>query len=255
LCPQLHAADEAAFIEVWKLHTANPDDHTAIIAACQNYAKANQLDELRRVVEGIEAWHLLKTGNQDKATAILESHLERSTQGITAGAASLAKAWLSRLDILPLKKALQCYYRKEVGYPESLDALSAHPGVPSDLEYRIKDRWDRSWNYKLVGFKSMPGFRDQRYDVSCMRIPTTSDIESALQLPYAGNIRARPTRSRASGAGTSVVEFGTWVDGKESGTRFQLGVNRTSGDLRLAYVGERLLIVHDRNHWKALPKP
>ncbi len=255
LSPLSHAANETAFVQLWKQHINHPDQHAETIVACREFSTNNKGDELVWVAEGIEAWHMLKANRNKEAVAILKSHLSPSAGGTGTGASTLAHSWMSLLDIDPVKKALQCYYRKEVRYPESLDALVGYPGIPANLKFRLNDRWDRPWNYRLIGFKSAPGFRNQRYSINSLRLDATPDLASTLQRPYASEIHARPMRTRTTGGGNVVVEFANWLGEQEEGQRFFLSSGRKSGDIFLAYVGEKLIIVCDRIHWKVLPKP
>jgi len=252
---QTHAANEKAFIKVWRQHIKHPDQHTEAIAACREFSTKNKGDELVRVVQGIEIWHLLKADRTREAVAILKSHLRPNTTRTGTGSAILARGWMSLLDIAPVKQALQCYYRKEVGYPESLDALAGHPGIPADLKFRMNDRWDSPWSYRLTGFKSAPGFRNQRYSISSSRLNTTPDLTTALQLPYASNIQIHPIRMRTTGSATVVVDFTKDAGKQKKEQRFSLSAGRKSGDLFLAYIGEKIIIVCDRLHWKVLSKP
>jgi hypothetical protein len=251
----IDAANETGFLTLWQQHIKHPEQHDEIIAACRNYVTANPADELVRVVQGVEAWHLLTTDQQKDAVALLESHLSHSATASDIGAANLAKAWLSRLDLEGVKQALQHYYRKEVGYPVALKELTNHPGVPPALPLTLVDRWDQRWDYRLTGFQSVPGFRNQRYSIGCDRITDTSDITEALALPYAATVPARPKRVRSTRGGSVVVEFVAWRDGREHGPPFQLGPGRMSRGLLLAYCGNRVIIICDLTHWYVLPKP
>ena len=255
LIPQSHAANETAFIKLWQQHIKNPDQHAETIAACREFSANNRGDELVRVVKGIETWHLLKSNQGQEAMTMLDSDLSLNSRGTGAGATILARGWMSLIDIGPVKKALQYYYRQEVEYPESLDALAGNPNIPVDLKFRLRDRWDIPWKYRLVGFKSVPGFLNQRYSISSSRLDTTTDLTNALQLPYASEIHVRPMRTRKTGGNTVLVEFANWVEGQEEGRRFFLGAGRKSGNIFLAYVGKRMVIVCDQLHWKVLPKP
>jgi len=249
------AANEAALVKLWQQHIHSPEQHADVIAACRQFIADNPADALVPVTQGIEAWHLLKDNRQPEAIALLEAHLSRESRGISGGAAILARAWLSRLDREDVKRALQRYYRKEVKYPDTLEALANYPGMNPELQPRMTDRWDRPWNYQPTGFKSAPGFLNQRYSITSSRLGESSDIAAALAQPYGGEIRARATRIVTTASGTRVVEFGTWQDDKEQGLRFLLSPGRESNGLFLAAIGDSLIIVCDQTHWKLLPKP
>ena len=252
---QSRASDEEALWKLWQQHSREPDQHTAVIAACRQFVAQDSADELVPVAQGIEAWRLLKTDRRKEAFALLESHLARGNDATHQGAAELARAWLSLFDIDTVRNALQLYYRKEVRYPNKLAALTDHPGIPADRQPRLVDRWDTPWEYKLTGFASMPGFRDQRYTLSCKKLGSISDSATALALPYGAGISARPVRVVLSQDAGAVVEFTGQSGGDSRGGRLLLGTGRRSGDLFLAYVGEALIVVCDQVHWKVIPKP
>lgn len=250
-----HAANESEFLTLWQKHLKQTEQHDEIIAACRSFVIANRGDELVRVVQGLEAWHLLAADRRKDAVALLESHLSNKRSTPDTGAGNLANAWLSRLDLENVKQALQHYYRKEVRYPAGLNDLADHPGIPSSLPFKLVDRWGQRWNYRLTGFESVPGFRNQRYAIRCGQITDTSDITEALARPYARTIPARPVRLRSMQGAGDIVEFVQWRDGRDHGTPFQLGPGRTSHGIFLAYCGDKTIIICDLTHWYVLPKP
>lgn len=255
MLPLAQAANEAAFARLWQQHQAKPDQHAELITACRSFASQNPSDTLIPVARSLETWHLLKAGRQKEALTILDKQLTQEGDAVEIGAATLARAWLSRLDLEELKPVLKAYYRKEVGYPESLNALRGHAALPADFNLRLTDRWGKPWRYRLAGFQSAPGFRNQRYTIGCSGLGDSSHLAVALARPYADGIQVRPLRTMGHQNAASIVEFGTWIEGKEKGERFHVSPGRTAQSVFLAHVGDHLILVCDRTHWKVFSKP
>lgn len=244
------AADEAGLMAIWRRHTESPDDHAGTIAACEAFAKARANDPLVPVAQEIRAWHLLKTGQTEEAGRILEGYLTSQSDNIHRGALQVAKGWLTRLDREQVGKSLKFYYRKEVGYPADLGAISRHPKVPREAHPVLQDRFGDPWQYRLTGIKGLPKFQDQRYELLSLTLGDQSDLETALNSPYAFNIRHEPAQ--------------VWADRKPPQVLFKkpgggaaaaLPEGAQSGEFYLAYVGGSMIVVCNHSYWKIFPTP
>ena len=100
---------------------------------------------------------------------------------------------MTRIDRERVKAALQFYYRREVRYPRALDELIAYKWMPKELAPPREDRFGSEWRYALVGFKSMSGLLDQKYEISASKLGKGSDLTEALTKPYGSMLRIRPT--------------------------------------------------------------
>ena len=67
---QTAATDEKAAWLLWKHHLENAGDHAAVAAACRDFEKTRPRDPFVAVSRGLQAWHLLKSGNRADAEAV-----------------------------------------------------------------------------------------------------------------------------------------------------------------------------------------
>ena len=239
--------DERAFWDVWTIHSATTNDHKKVLAACGQFEKSAPGDPLIMVTRQLAAWRLLKLGRKDDAAALLTPMVSGATTGLKGAASEAARTWLTRLDRESLKQALQKEFVSEVAYPASLDAL-AGSGIPPAL---FKDRWGEQWEYRLVGFEHISGLLNQKYELRSATLGASSDLGAALAAPYGGEIGLRAVRLGPAGSGTPLVEFSA---GANSDPAF-LSVDATLGTITFAFMGDRIILLSDGSHWKAMSKP
>jgi len=251
LAPCGHAANEAAVLELWKEHLAAPNNHEGIQKACQTFLASNRSDPLVPVVQGIAIWHLLQAGQQEAARRLMEAQLAAPAGAVEDGARLLAKGWLTRLDREKTVAALQLYYRKEVAYPTSLEALASHPGIPAASRPPATDRFDKPWSYRVVGFGTLAGFSNQKYALQSPDLGELSDFRTALQAPYGSSILAAPVQILSLDPANVAVKF---ADSRNGGA-ILLSVGTAANGLHLAFVGTQLVAVCNATHWKIFPKP
>ncbi len=242
-CVAVHAADEEGFQEFWKQHLATPDDHEAMFKACHEFAEAHAGDPLLPVVRGVEEWHRLRAGQKEEGLRMLVADLAVPAGPLNEGTRRIALGWMTRVDREQVVAALQGYYRKNVAYPPSLDKLPPAARPP------MNDRFGKPWKYQLTGFAKVPGFTDQKYALQSVNLGDASEFKAALQLPYAARIQAVPLQVIVAPGNTQAVKFNL------AGSAAVVGVGQSAGDLYLAFVGTRILIVCDYTHWKVLPRP
>jgi hypothetical protein len=262
--PALGVPNERALWQLWQQHATNAVDHEELLAACKTFTDQNPADPLLAVGQTLAAWNLLCLGRQVEAATILVRHLDKTGVPLEDGAAHLARSWMTRLDRERVKAALQFYYRREVRYPRSLDELAAYAPLPKELALPGRDRWGTPWRYALVGFKTLPGLLDQKYEVSSAKLGPASDLARALAVPYGDGMRVQPTRMLSANPGGEIVELMTEPPAaatadasaaKPAGRTFAVGINSTVEGICLSYVGRSILIVHDNDHWKLLMRP
>ena len=249
--PSSLAADETGLLAVWNQHTESPDDRAGTIAACEAFAKSNPGDVFVPVVQEIRAWHLLKEGEADKAKQILESFLLPRSDPVHKGSLTVAKGWLTRLDRETVRESLKLYYRKEVGFPPGLGAISRHPKLPKQAHPVLQDRFGDPWQYRLTGIKGLAKFQNQRYELLSARLGDQSDLETALQSSYAFNIRHQPVQVLTN-MNPPQVTFKT-SDGNGAAAAFPVGSQ--SGGIHLAYAGQTVIVVCSHSYWKVFPTP
>lgn len=237
------AAEEEGLLELWKQHMTAPDDHDAAMKACGEFTSANAGDPLLPVVRGLEAWHQLRTGRRSDALQMMAADLTAPPGVVNDGARRIALAWMTRVDREQIAAALQVYFRKQIAYPKSLDQLPAGERGPA------ADRFGKPWSYKLTGFSKLRGFPDQKYSLQSPTLGDVSDFKTAAKLPYAARIAAVPVQVLPAPGNTQAVKF------KLAGGAAAIGVGQAAGDLYLAFVGEKIVVVCDYTHWKLLLRP
>ena len=237
------AAEEEALMDLWKQQAATPDDHDAILKACHDFESANAGDPLIPIVRGFEEWHWLRAGHRPEALQLMTADLTAPRGPVTDGARRLALAWFTRVDREQVAAALQAYYRKNVAYPKSLDALPAEARPP------MNDRFGKPWVYGLTGFAKLPGFTDQKYALRSAVLGDTSEFNAAVKLPYGSRILATPLEVITAPGNTQAVKFNV------AGSAAVVGVGQSAGDLYLAFVGARIVVACDDAHWKIFPRP
>ena len=256
------AADERAFLSLWRVQQSAPHDHAAAVAACQAFTQAHPASAFGGVADTLAAWHLLKLGRTDAAVTLLETLKRRPQAAVAQGAYEVAVGWLTRIDRARVQQALQFYYRREIGYPSTLAALTDYAALPATMTFPTTDRWGLRWNYRLVGYSRLSGLLNQKYTLRSQKLGSGSDLEQVLAMPYGEQITARMLRIPSSVPGREVVEMeiALPVDPADEGAvprrlTVAAGVNAWSEGLFLAYVGRNFILVCDRSHWKVYPKP
>ena len=243
------AAEEDALLELWKLQMETPDDHEAVITACREFAKAHAGDPLLPVVRGFEAWRTLRAGREPEALKMIEADLAAPAGPVNDGARRLALGWMSRADREQVPPALQAYYRKEAAYPKTLEQLAAHPKLKSQPQPPWRDRFGKPWDYQLTGFAKLKGFADQKYALRSAVLGDTSELKVVVNLPYASRISAMPQQVIPAPGNTQAVKFNL------AGSSAVVGVGQATGDLHVAFVGAKIIVVCDFTHWRILPRP
>ena len=238
--------DESGLLQLWTTSTNAVDDHAAVTAACREFlAKTPKDDPLVVVVKGIETWRLLKMGNTNEAIKKLESIIsvpEGATCLQTAGA-EMARGWLTRIDREKVRLALKKIYLRDIEFPMSLEPIKS---LKISAMPPFKDRWGTDWSYRLGS--SIDGMKSQYYVLESIRLKERSDLEKALALPYAGQIKLEPARMSRVSSGT--VEF---VTGAGKPAIMQTG--GSSDGVTFAYLGAKLIVLADESHWSVVPKP
>lgn len=237
------AAEEGALLDLWTQHMETPDDHEAVIKACRHFAKAHPDDPLLPVVRGLEAWRQLRSDRKPEALQIMTEDLAAPAGVVNEGARRVALGWMTRLDREQIAAGLQAYYRKQVAYPKSLEQL------PAEARQPVNDRFGKPWNYKLTGFAKVPGFTDQKYSLQSAFLGDTSDFKAAVKLPYAARIVAAPQKVLPAAGNLQQVQFNL------AGRVTVVGVGQAAGDLYLAFVGTKIVVMCDYTHWKIFPRP
>lgn len=161
---------EEAFLKVWNVHAQTPVDHHAVIEVCQSVMnKASTLGEFLPVVKTLAAWHLLAMDKQQDAVRIFESALttDKMAPVLARYADTMARRWLSRIDLMQVERALKVHYADNVEFPSSLAPLFALP--PGRAPAKV-DRFNEPWVYSTVEFSKLTGLKNQKYTLACKAI-------------------------------------------------------------------------------------
>lgn len=247
MCSQGRAAslDERALWQLWVSHTNSISDHRAADAVCKAFLAKSPDDTAAVVVRGIEAWHLLKSGNTNEASALLNAMLAipGNATSLQQAGATMARNWLTRLDRERVKDALKKVYRRDVEFPGSLEEIK---GLKLAQLPPFTDRWDKPWVYRLES--SLKGMQKQQYVLESSRLGSGSDLEKALNVPYASRINLMPVR--ASQIGNDTYEFATPL---QKGIFLPEGAEREG--IVVAYLGANVIVLSDGTHWRIALKP
>ena len=246
-----HAAQEQALIAVWQLHRSVSNEHARVVSACEAFTAKHAGDTFVPVVQSIQSWRLLASGKTNEAVRVLSGLVDKKDSDVARAANDWALAWLTRVDREQVIPALKAYYKAEVKYPNRFDALVEHPRIAGKMSFPLTDRWGTGWKYRSVGFKGLPGFVGQRFDLSSSRLGDFSSMEKAVALAYGSrlDVSARPISS----GGRSLIQmrFGA-MDGKPAET-VVVEQGQRHGDIVVAYVSPKLVLVRDLLHWKLIP--
>jgi hypothetical protein len=242
---QSPAPDERGLWLAWVASTNTPDDHAAVMTACNQFRIKAPQDPFCVVVAGMEAWHLLAMGNTNAAMALFEPMLsipENATPLQSAGA-EMARGWLTRLDREKVRAALKKIYLKKIEFPSSLDPIKTlkMKSLPP-----FTDRWGKPWMYRLES--SIKGLESQQYVLESSQLGSRSDLAKALALPYAGRVSLEPVKVSPVSADT--VEFA--LRGGKSG---YLQAGGVLNGVTVAYIGMNIIVMADESHWRVVLKP
>lgn len=211
ICVCAATPQEDAFMKAWGAHARAPQDHKAVINACQSVMdKSSTLGDFLPAVKTLAAWHLLAAGNQADAVRIFESALsaERAAKPIARYADILARRWLTRIDHEATVKALKAYYTDNVEYPTSLAPLL---NLPKDKAPPKTDRFGDPWVYATEAFSKLTGTPNQRFTLYSKNVGAKTTKINAFPFDSYGrksaSIIARKTISPLS------VEFETITEG------------------------------------------
>ncbi len=246
---------------IWSLQTNNPAQHANILAACQKMQKTSPNSSLLPVAQGLAAWHSLQLGKTNEAFAILENMVKNpapaaapaptvaTSPTVAMVGAEMGRRWLTRLDHKKVQDALAVYYRDNVEFPDTLQTLKTSL---KKTPIPWTDRWDASWEYKLALFATIKGPRGQRYILQSKTLLASSDLGLALKQPYAGKILLKPISLTVSSTGAQNVFFKIADDRPD---KILLSEGGRAAGVTLAYIGIKILILCDGDHWRVLANP
>jgi hypothetical protein len=224
-------SDEDLFGRLYRLNLNTATGEAALAAQAGQTAAALPPGPYRGAAQAIQAWRLLRAGQNAPAAALYKGLL--ADPATPAPLAELARRWLTRLDREEVRAALQNAWTHTIRYPDTLDALPA-PRPP------LKDRWDRPWLYKPRTLKLLKSDA-QRYDLQSTALEADSDLAPAAARPWPADLPLRPV-SVASVAGSStLVTFETV--GRTPVEKPTLTEGKSWNGIALIKVGPKALLI------------
>lgn len=213
-CAPAATPQEEAFLKAWGAHARTPNDHKAVIEACQSVMdKSSTLGEFLPAVKTLAAWHLLAGGMKADAVRIFESAVTEDKAGrpITRFADTMARRWLTRIDHALVEVALKTYYVENVEYPSSLAPLL---NLPAGKAPPKNDRFGDPWVYKIEPFSRLSGLANQRFSLFSKSMGNKLTKLTAWPLdrygsPKSATILGRKTANPISVEFETVTEAGT----------------------------------------------
>ena len=239
--------DENGLWQIWVSHTNAAADQVGLTQACERFRTKGLADPLMVVVQGLEAWHLLKAGQTNDAARLLEPLTSLTGDPLQKAGAEMARGWLTRLDRELVRAALKRVYLRDVEFPVSLVALKTLTGVK---QLPATDRWNGPWLYKPTDLPTIRGSDRQRYVLESARLGTNSDLAQSLAVPYANRITIEPVRVMDGGSAGETVEFSS--SARKSAL---LMVGAEMNNFTFAFMGKRIIVLSDRDHWRVFLKP
>ena len=222
---------EDAFLKAWSVHARTPEDHKAVIEACQSVMdRASTLGDFLPVVQTLAAWHLLASGKQADAVRIFESALttDKAAKPLTRYADTMARRWLTRLDHANLTKGLKTYYADKVEYPSNLSPLfGSNTALPK------ADRFGDPWVYTAESFGKLKATPNQRFSLYSKSVGKKLTPASALPFDSYGGGKNASIIGRKT-ANPLTVEFETVTEaGTLRGVASEIGLVNGVRFLRL----------------------
>jgi hypothetical protein len=240
---------EDAFMRVWRAHTQDPAQHTAIIEICQSVMdKSATLGDYLPVVKTIAAWHLLASGKQQDAVRVFESALTTAptAPAIARSADTLARRWLTRIDHIAVEKSLRTYYASNVAFPESLRSIMTLPNPPPKT-----DRFGTEWVYKTESLSKVANTKNQRFTLHSQNVG--SRLTALKSVPFTSYGKRRASIVARRQGTTMMVDFETLT---EPGATPQRGTTSEGSAingirfLKLSSDGQfALMIENDSDFW------
>jgi hypothetical protein len=239
--------DETALQNLWATQQKDPGNHAALIQDATAFEQSFPASPLIPIARGLAAWHLLESGDFDGARQLLEKMAGAGPDPIASIGAEMARRWLTRLDREQVAAALQKVYANDLEYPETLAAVSE---LPRESRPPMTDRWGAPWFYTPTAFKKLQIGDRQTFILESTKLGETSDLKTALALPYGAGFTFKPAKVMPSIGGKSVITFQD-----ATGKTDTLSEGSAGNDLGFAYLGETLLILSTGDYWSFQPPP
>ncbi len=244
------AQEEQILQQLWQRHQSVTTEHARFAETCARLEARYPDYVFLPIVRGVAAWHHLQDGSIDESVNLwLRIKRDASRDPIGRAAQRMSRTWLTRIDREQVRKALRKAYTEKVRYPETLAPLRA---MDAATRPPLEDRWGDPWLYEWASFRFLNVRQGQHYRLESTNIRTTSDITKALKIDYGEGLTLRPERLIDSTGDRQTLEFKTITTPAESVTLTEGASYRGQS---FVYIGVRIVILADGDHWEILSRP
>ena len=244
-------ADNTA-LALWHAQAAEPAAHAQHARAWLAFADG-EAGALAPLAHTMAAWHLLRAERPAEARALWERYADadRAT-GIARAAREISRSWLTCLDRETVVAALALYRRDALRYPADLETLGAWAAKLPQPQHPVPtDRWGQPWNYQLEALRTMPQLEGQRYRLTSRALGPLSLLRDALALSHGERITLRPVQIRQVPNRPPLVA----LMGPDGGAPALIQVGSQHAGVGVVHLSPRIVVLHDRLHWKLSPTP
>ena len=175
-------------------------------------------------------WQMISGAPQAAWRAELERGARQDgDDAVVSAVRELSRVWLARAQMQEIDAALLGYYRNNVAFPPSLDAVMKE--IPPAAQ---KDPWSQPWVYKPVTLTGLKRHINQRYQIGPTRFPQLASFKDAIR-KRTPPVTAWKISSRSIGGSTA-------LDFRSAGTDQLLATLQAGGSIggnMLVFVGDR----------------
>ncbi|MFA6564707.1 MAG: hypothetical protein WCV00_22565 [Verrucomicrobiia bacterium] len=176
-------------------------------------------------------WQMISGAQQSAWRAELERRARQDgDEPVVNAVRELSRVWLARAQMQEIDAALLGYYRNNVAFPLSLDAVMKD--IPAAAQ---KDPWGQPWVYKPMTPGGLKRHINQRYQIGPTRFPQLASFKDA--------VRKRTPPATAWKISPRSIGSGTALDFRSTGNDALLATLQAGGSIG----GNMLVFIGD--HW------
>ncbi len=126
-----------------------------------------------RIVSGAKesAWR----GELNGFVAVDKASAGDPTKFVTHAIAGVSKAWIARLEMIEIDKALRNHYRQQVRFPEKFAQVES--AIPEAFR---RDPWGDPWTYRSRAPEGFSKLAMQRYELGPARLPNLGTLKQTI---------------------------------------------------------------------------
>ena len=174
-------------------------------------------------------WQMISGAPQLAWRAELEQGArQEGDEPVVSAVRELSRVWLARAQMQEIDAVLLGYYRHNVTFPSSLDA------VMKDISAAQKDPWGQPWVYKPLTPGGLKRHINQRYQIGPTRFPQLATFKDA--------IRKRTPPAAAWKITLRSIGGGTALEFRSTGAEQSVATLQPGGSVggnMLVFIGDR----------------